>query len=146
MTHRPFLAPLALLLLPFALGCADDASQEPDDAPPAHTHESILSAGIDVLEEMLAIVETVDDEASATAAAEKITVLAHEAIEIGNRAEELGEPSAEERAEVREALKPRMDDVIERFDAAWEKLEPSEKAVLEAALIPAVARINGAGK
>ena len=60
-----------------------------------NTHESVYEDQIDVLEDMVALMKSVKDDASAKAASAKMKDLEARANEIEKRAKALGEPPAE---------------------------------------------------
>ena len=89
----------ALLVAAFCLaGC---------DSKP--THESVTQEGIDKTEEMVEVLKSIKDEASAKAARPKMEQIKKDMEELKKKANALGEPPADVKAKLQEKHKPEME-------------------------------------
>lgn len=137
---------IVLLLTIVALaGCGGSASEEDsgtsvdsDSSPKADTHLTLLSEMTDLMEEVHAIVETVDDEASANAAAEKIEKLQPKGESITQRLEALEDPPEEEMERLEELTREEVDalllmiDEVTRIGSRYPKLRSALNATIPA--------------
>ena len=73
------------------------------------THESVTQEGIDKTEEMVELLKSIKDEASAKAARPKMEQIKKDMEAIKKKADALGEPPAEVKKKLAEKHKPQME-------------------------------------
>lgn len=105
------------------------------------THESVTEGAVEVMEEMAEIMEGVDDEDSAKAAAKKIDKLADRMEKLKKQRDELGKPSQEEDEALKKKYEERMGKAMSRFLVAMAKLQ--SKPELQKHLEGSMKRLNG---
>jgi len=114
---------LPLLLLPTLLliaGCGPDLS----------SHEGVLDARLDLLEEMVVILEGVTDVDTAKAARSKMEALKGRMEEIEKAAKEIGNPPKDEDKRLEEKYKSRAMELQKRLMAAIGKIPPEAQKAL----------------
>ena len=98
--HRS-LAVACLTALFLVAGC--------DSAP---THDSLMKDSLSTMEEMVAVMKTVKDEASANAAKPKLQALAEKMKKMKEQADKMEKPSAEKEAALKKEYEPRLQKVM----------------------------------
>ena len=106
MRYRVLILTLAAFLVP---ACGD-------------SHESAQEESMDVMDEMLEVVEGIKNSDDAKAAEEKLKELGEKWQAVVERVKELGEPSNEEAAELREKFGKRQDELQQRLAKLMPKL------------------------
>lgn len=97
------------------------------------THETGMNQMMDIMVDMVKILETVKDEASAKAVKPKIKAIAKKAEALGKKMEALGEPSKEEQEKLMGVMFGRLAEIGPKMQAVQMKIEgdPKIKVILE---------------
>jgi len=114
---------LPRLLLPVLIlvaGCGPDLS----------SHEGIVVAQLDLMDEMVDILEGITDEASAKAVLSKIEALKERLEEIQKAGKEIGKPAKDEENRLEEKYKSRQVELQKRLRAAISKIPPAARKAL----------------
>lgn len=82
------------------------------------TPEVIVSEVADNMEELVTILKSVTDDASADAAVEKLNALGDEMVALSERAKKVPEPSEEQKKELDKMLKTKLDSMKDDIGAA----------------------------
>ena len=101
---------LLLALFVFLAGCGGDP------------HEAILEESVDLMNEMVSILESVDSEDDIDRASKEMADVAKELEALGERMEEIGDPPPEKEAELSKKFEAEMQEGMQRMQAAMGKV------------------------